>query len=133
MREAVGIDQPVSPVMAAVTTCWVVSPRWISGADADHRAQALDARRAYFQQHPEHTDREWLLHWYPQAVAVDLGNGPQVRRLSGDGGPQTLELYPHVTDTVTLSILAAVLRDLDSAEIAQLEAWLAAEVGDRAA
>lgn len=35
-------------------------PRWIGGADADHRAQALDARRAYFQQHPEHTDREWL-------------------------------------------------------------------------
>ncbi|MBV5246748.1 BREX-2 system adenine-specific DNA-methyltransferase PglX [Mycolicibacterium sp. PAM1] len=38
----------------------LLSPRWIGGADADHRAQALDARRAYFQQHPEHTDREWL-------------------------------------------------------------------------
>jgi hypothetical protein len=38
----------------------LVSPRWISGADADQRAQALDARRAYFQEHPEHTDREWL-------------------------------------------------------------------------
>ncbi len=38
----------------------LLSPRWIGGADADQRAQALDARRAYFQQHPEHTDREWL-------------------------------------------------------------------------
>jgi hypothetical protein len=38
----------------------LVSPRWIGGADADQRGQALDARRAYFQQHPEHTDREWL-------------------------------------------------------------------------
>lgn len=38
----------------------LLNPRWISGADADERTQALDARRAYFQQHPEHTDREWL-------------------------------------------------------------------------
>jgi hypothetical protein len=38
----------------------LVSPRWIGGADADQRTQALDARRAYFQAHPEHTDREWL-------------------------------------------------------------------------
>lgn len=38
----------------------LVSPRWIGGADADQRTQALDARRAYFQHHPEHTDREWL-------------------------------------------------------------------------
>ena len=38
----------------------LVSPRWISGANPDERAQALDARRAYFQGHPEDTDREWL-------------------------------------------------------------------------
>jgi hypothetical protein len=38
----------------------LVSPRWIGGADADQRAHALDARRAYFQEHPEQTDREWL-------------------------------------------------------------------------
>lgn len=38
----------------------LLSPRWVGGADADQRAQALDARRAYFQQNPEHTDREWL-------------------------------------------------------------------------
>ena len=38
----------------------LVTPRWIGGADADERTQALDARRAYFQAHPEHTDREWL-------------------------------------------------------------------------
>ncbi|MDQ2627160.1 MAG: BREX-2 system adenine-specific DNA-methyltransferase PglX [Actinomycetota bacterium] len=38
----------------------LVAPRWIAGADADERGQALDARRAYFQTHPEHTDREWI-------------------------------------------------------------------------
>ena len=38
----------------------LVTPRWISGADADERAHALDARRAYFQANPEDTDREWL-------------------------------------------------------------------------
>jgi arabinofuranan 3-O-arabinosyltransferase len=36
---------------------------------------------------------------------VDLGDGPQVRALSEDQGPQTLELTPRVTDTVTVSIL----------------------------
>lgn len=38
----------------------LVKPRWIGGSDTDQRAHALDARRAYFQQHPEDTDREWL-------------------------------------------------------------------------
>ena len=47
----------------------LVSPRWISGADADQRSQALDARRAYFQDHPEHTDREWL-----SQIIAHLGN-----------------------------------------------------------
>ncbi|HUH70587.1 MAG TPA: alpha-(1-_3)-arabinofuranosyltransferase [Mycobacterium sp.] len=42
-------------------------------------------------------------------VAVNLGDGPQVRELrsNGDGAndPQTLSLKPRVTDTVTLSLL----------------------------
>ncbi|WP_102140890.1 BREX-2 system adenine-specific DNA-methyltransferase PglX [Mycobacterium hubeiense] len=38
----------------------LVTPRWIAGATSDERGHALDARRSYFQQHPEHTDREWL-------------------------------------------------------------------------
>ena len=37
-------------------------------------------------------------------VAVNLGDGPQVRRLK-PGEPQTLSLRPRVTDTVTLSLL----------------------------
>ncbi|WP_241472427.1 alpha-(1-_3)-arabinofuranosyltransferase [Mycolicibacterium neoaurum] len=41
---------------------------------------------------------------HPTLVAVDLGAGPQLRRLTGDG-PQTIDLTPTVTDTVTLSIL----------------------------
>ena len=36
---------------------------------------------------------------HPTLVAVDLGDGPQVRALSGDG-PQTVEVKPRVTDTV---------------------------------
>ncbi|EME66625.1 DNA methylase [Rhodococcus ruber BKS 20-38] len=38
----------------------LVSRAWIGGPDADARQQALDARRAYFTEFPEHTDREWL-------------------------------------------------------------------------
>lgn len=38
----------------------LVSPHWIGGADADQRGRALDARRAYFQANPEHSDRDWL-------------------------------------------------------------------------
>ncbi|MFC3778074.1 alpha-(1-_3)-arabinofuranosyltransferase [Mycolicibacterium holsaticum] len=41
----------------------------------------------------------------PRLVAVDLGDGPQVRRVAGDAGAQTLDLTPRVTDKVTLSIL----------------------------
>lgn len=41
---------------------------------------------------------------HPTLVAVDLGAGPQVRRLSGDG-PQTVDLKPTLTDTITLSLL----------------------------
>ena len=40
---------------------------------------------------------------HPTVVAVDLGNGPQVRRI-GDG-PQTVKLNPAKTDTIKLSIL----------------------------
>jgi arabinofuranan 3-O-arabinosyltransferase len=41
---------------------------------------------------------------HPTMVAIDLGAGPQVRRLDGDGA-QTFDLFPTVTDTVQLSIL----------------------------
>jgi arabinofuranan 3-O-arabinosyltransferase len=43
---------------------------------------------------------------HPTLVAIDLGDGPQVRRLSIDGGTQTVDLRPHVTDTVKLSLLS---------------------------
>lgn len=42
---------------------------------------------------------------HPRLVAVDLGDGPQVRALSGDNDTQMLSLKPRVTDTVRLSIL----------------------------
>lgn len=46
---------------------------------------------------------------HPTLVAVDLGDGPQVRevRTSGDGsgGAQNLPLKPRITDKVTLSLL----------------------------
>ncbi|OBK74726.1 hypothetical protein A5651_09465 [Mycobacterium sp. 1274761.0] len=41
---------------------------------------------------------------HPTMVGIDLGDGPQVRRV-GDDGPQTLPLRAKVTDTVTVSIL----------------------------
>ncbi len=42
---------------------------------------------------------------HPKLVAIDLGDGPQVRPLSGDGGAQTVALRPRITDTVKVSIL----------------------------
>jgi arabinofuranan 3-O-arabinosyltransferase len=42
---------------------------------------------------------------HPTLLAVDLGDGPQIRRMAGDAGAQTLNLKPRVTDTVTVSIL----------------------------
>ncbi|MGV0666229.1 alpha-(1-_3)-arabinofuranosyltransferase [Mycolicibacillus trivialis] len=41
----------------------------------------------------------------PTMVAVNLGDGPQVRPLAGGDRPQTLRLAPHVTDTVNVSLL----------------------------
>ncbi|HLR98915.1 MAG TPA: alpha-(1-_3)-arabinofuranosyltransferase, partial [Mycolicibacillus parakoreensis] len=42
----------------------------------------------------------------PSVLAVDLGDGPQVRTLdAADRGPTTLPVAPHVTDTVTVSLL----------------------------
>jgi len=38
----------------------------------------------------------------PTAIAVNLGNGPQVRELDGD---TTVELTPYLTDTVTVSVV----------------------------
>ena len=40
---------------------------------------------------------------HPKMVAVDLGDGPQVRRL--ESGTQTLTLHPRVTDTLRISLL----------------------------
>jgi arabinofuranan 3-O-arabinosyltransferase len=42
---------------------------------------------------------------HPTLVAIDLGDGPEVRRLATDGGTQTVSLRPRVTDTVKLSLL----------------------------
>ena len=46
-----------------------------------------------------------MLPAHPRLVAVDLGDGPQVRAVSSDAGPQTVPLRPRVTDTVKVSIL----------------------------
>ncbi|MGB3484692.1 MAG: alpha-(1-_3)-arabinofuranosyltransferase, partial [Mycobacterium sp.] len=41
---------------------------------------------------------------HPSLVAVNLGNGPQVRSMEPDGS-QTLDLTPTVTDTIRISLL----------------------------
>ena len=43
---------------------------------------------------------------HPTMVAIDLGSGPEVRRLSSDGGTQTVNLRPVVTDIVKVSLLS---------------------------
>ncbi|HEX3289445.1 MAG TPA: alpha-(1-_3)-arabinofuranosyltransferase [Mycobacterium sp.] len=42
---------------------------------------------------------------HPKLVAVDLGDGPQVRPMTGYGGAQTIDLRPHTTDTIKVSLL----------------------------
>ncbi|MGE2833210.1 alpha-(1-_3)-arabinofuranosyltransferase domain-containing protein [Mycobacterium sp. SMC-4] len=49
------------------------------------------------------TPSESALPAHPRMIAIDLGDGPQVRRLTA--GTETLRLKPRVTDTVTLSLL----------------------------
>ena len=78
----------------------LVSPRWISGADQDQRTQALDARRAYFQDHPEHTDREWLgeivahfSKFSANAALVDSFSPLHLVAPSGDAARALLEFW----------------------------------------
>ncbi|MGI9126173.1 MAG: hypothetical protein ACR2JM_15705, partial [Mycobacterium sp.] len=42
---------------------------------------------------------------HPTLVAIDLGDGPQVRSLTTDGGAQTVELHPRVTGSIRVSLL----------------------------
>ncbi|WP_161976341.1 alpha-(1-_3)-arabinofuranosyltransferase [Mycolicibacterium sp. CH28] len=44
---------------------------------------------------------------HPTMVAIDLGDGPQTRRLSAgpDAGTQSVSLHPRVTDTIQISLL----------------------------
>ncbi|WP_082965287.1 alpha-(1-_3)-arabinofuranosyltransferase [Mycobacterium sp. ACS1612] len=42
---------------------------------------------------------------HPTLVAIDLGDGPEVRALSAGGGTQKVSLQPVVTDTVKVSLL----------------------------
>ena len=46
-----------------------------------------------------------VLPTHPKMVAIDLGDGPQVRTLDSAGGPQTVALHPRVTDTIRVSVL----------------------------
>jgi hypothetical protein len=78
----------------------LVTPRWISGADADEHTHALDSRRAYFQQNPEHTDREWIsqiiAHFakFPATAAlVDPYSPIHLVAPSGDAARALLEFW----------------------------------------
>ncbi|MFV9456941.1 BREX-2 system adenine-specific DNA-methyltransferase PglX [Rhodococcus sp. NM-2] len=53
----------------------LVSRQWIAGPDADGRQQALDARRAYFIEHPDHTDREWIEQVVDHFAGLDATKG----------------------------------------------------------
>ena len=78
----------------------LVTPRWIGGANADERTQALDARRAYFQANPEHTDREWLgqiidhfAQFQATAALVDSYSPLHLVAPSGDAARALLEFW----------------------------------------
>ena len=55
----------------------LVGPVWIAGPER-RRQEALDAQLAFFREHPEETDREWLM----QAIS-HLGQMPATRALVG--------------------------------------------------
>lgn len=42
---------------------------------------------------------------HPTLVAIDLGDGPQMHKLPGNGEVQTAKLKPRLTDTITVSLL----------------------------
>ena len=78
----------------------LVTPRWIGGVNADERTQALDARRAYFQANPEHTDREWLgqiidhfAQFQATAALVDSYSPLHLIAPSGDAARALLEFW----------------------------------------
>ena len=78
----------------------LVSSRWIGGADSDQRGRALDARHAYFQAHPEHTDREWLgqiiahfAGYSATAALVDSFSPLHLVAPSGDAARRLLEFW----------------------------------------
>jgi hypothetical protein len=87
----------------------LVRPVWITGPE-NRRQEALDAQLAFFREHPEDTDREWLL------AAVDyLGSLPATRALvdahsalllvspSGDAVTKLLEFWRHRDEDGTLT------------------------------
>lgn len=46
-----------------------------------------------------------VLPTHPTLVAIDLGTGPQVRTVQPGAGVQTIAVRPHITDTITMSLL----------------------------
>ena len=87
----------------------LVRPVWITGPQG-RRQEALDAQLAFFREHPEDTDREWL------RAAIDyLGGLPATRALvdahsalwlvspSGDAVTKLLEFWRHREEEGTLT------------------------------
>ncbi|MBY6413365.1 BREX-2 system adenine-specific DNA-methyltransferase PglX [Rhodococcus sp. BP-252] len=78
----------------------LVSRQWIAGPDANARRQALDARHAYFAEHPEHTDREWIKQVVDHFAGLDATKGlvdeySPLRQVapSGDAARALLEFW----------------------------------------
>jgi hypothetical protein len=87
----------------------LLRPVWITGPDV-RRQEALDAQLAFFRQHPEDTDREWL-----QDAIGYLGRLPATRALvdshsalhlvspSGEAAGKLLEFWRHRDDDGALT------------------------------
>ncbi|SEP54171.1 BREX-2 system adenine-specific DNA-methyltransferase PglX [Amycolatopsis saalfeldensis] len=60
----------------------LVRPVWIAGHTKERRQLAHDARRTYFQQNPEHNDRDWLTH-----IAEHFARTPATAGLVDDFSP----------------------------------------------
>ncbi|MCT7658855.1 alpha-(1-_3)-arabinofuranosyltransferase [Mycobacterium deserti] len=110
MARATGDADPIDVLGSAYAaadgdpdTAWTAAQRVVQHRSPPTLTLKLPARREVAGVRVAPSSSELPAH--PTLVAVDLGDGPQVRPLAPDAGAQTLDLKPRVTDTVRLSIM----------------------------
>jgi arabinofuranan 3-O-arabinosyltransferase len=84
-------------------TAWTARQGVVQHRSAPTLTLTLPTRREVAAMEVSPSSSELPAH--PRLVAIDLGDGPQVRRLADDAGAQRIDLKPRLTDTIKISIL----------------------------